>query len=130
AHEIHAFLRTAHRHAAGPTRRTVRREASMNRWHFQALLPTALCFVALALLPLAVGESHLSLLTLVLMCAFFGQAWNLMMGFVGQLSLGHALYAGIGAYSAAVAIGTFGVSPWLALLLGVVLSAAAGRRAA
>lgn len=98
----------------------------MNRWHLRALLPVALCFVALALLPLVVGDSHLSLLTLVLMCAFFGQAWNLMMGFVGQLSLGHALYAGIGAYSAAVAIGTFGVSPWLGIAVGIVLSAAAG----
>lgn len=98
----------------------------MNRWHFRALLPTALCFVVLALLPLVLDDSYLSLLTLVLMSAFFGQAWNLMMGYVGQLSLGHALYAGIGAYSAAVAIGSFGVSPWLGIGVGVLLSAAAG----
>lgn len=98
----------------------------MKRWLHPALLPTALCFVALALLPLAVSESHLSLLTLVLMSAFFGQAWNLMMGFVGQLSLGHALYAGIGAYATALAIGTFGVSPWLGIAVGAAMSAAAG----
>jgi branched-chain amino acid transport system permease protein len=83
-------------------------------------------FALLALLPLAVGDSHLALLTLVLMSAFFAQAWNLMMGFVGQLSLGHALYAGIGAYAAAVAAGSFGLSPWAGIVAGALISAAAG----
>jgi branched-chain amino acid transport system permease protein len=68
----------------------------------------------------------LSVLTLILMSAYFGQAWNLMMGYVGQLSLGHALFAGLGAYSAALAVGTFGVSPWLGVLVGMLLSAIAG----
>jgi len=86
----------------------------------------ALVFAVLALLPLGVSDARLSLLTLILMSAFFGQAWNLMMGFVGQLSLGHALYAGIGAYAAAVSVGSFGVSPWIGLLAGAGLSAAVG----
>ena len=39
----------------------------------------------------------LSVLILILYFAYVGQAWNLMMGFAGQLSLGHALYVGLGA---------------------------------
>ena len=50
------------------------------------------------LAPLAAGPYLLSLLTILLTFAYLGQAWNIMMGFAGQLSLGHALYAGLGAY--------------------------------
>lgn len=84
------------------------------------------CLAALALAPLVLDDAQLSLLTLVLMSAFFAQAWNLMMGFVGQLSLGHGLYAGIGAYAAALAAGSFGLSPWAGILVGTLLSAGAG----
>jgi branched-chain amino acid transport system permease protein len=91
-----------------------------------SLLGFTAAFALLALLPLVLGDAHLSLLTLVLMSAFFAQAWNLMMGFVGQLSLGHALYAGIGAYAAAVAAGSFGLSPWAGIVAGALISAAAG----
>src|SRR5690349_24166758 len=44
----------------------------------------------------------LSVVTLILFFAYAGQAWNVMMGFAGQLSLGHSLYVGIGAYVAAI----------------------------
>ena len=44
------------------------------------------------------------MLILVLYFAYVGQAWNIMMGFAGQLSLGHALYAGLGGYIAAGAL--------------------------
>ena len=60
--------------------------------------------VLLALLiaaPALLGGYGLSVLILVLYFAYVGQAWNIMMGFAGQLSLGHALYAGLGGYAAA-----------------------------
>ena len=56
----------------------------------------ALLFAALAALPAFAGPYALSIATLVLYFAYTGQAWNVMMGFAGQLSLGHALYVGIG----------------------------------
>lgn len=68
----------------------------------------------------------LSLLTLVFLFAWFGQAWNLVMGFTGQLSLGHALFAGLGGYSVVIATTRFGMSPWIGLLAGILLAAAAG----
>src|SRR5438034_9142405 len=49
-----------------------------------------------------------------------------MMGFAGQLSLGHALYVGLGAYAAATLYVHFGVSPWIGLWAAVAVSAAAG----
>jgi branched-chain amino acid transport system permease protein len=84
----------------------------------------------LLVLPWIADNYLLSLATLFLFHAYTGQAWNLMMGFAGQLSLGHALYLGVGAYSAAALYFHFGIGPWagicLALLLCVVLAVAIG----
>ncbi len=67
----------------------------------------------------------LSVLILVLYFAFVGQAWNVMMGFAGQLSLGHALYVGLGAYTSAALYQHFAVSPWLGLFAAVAACVAA-----
>jgi len=79
---------------------------------------------ALALLgyPLVAGSYGLSLATLVLYLAAAGQAWNLMMGFAGQLSLGHALYVGVGAYAAGGLFFHFGIGPWLGVWVAVACS--------
>ncbi|MGH7087459.1 MAG: branched-chain amino acid ABC transporter permease, partial [Stellaceae bacterium] len=55
--------------------------------------------VALVVLPLFAGPYVLSVLVVFLFAAYLGQSWNIMMGFAGQLSLGHALYVGLGAYT-------------------------------
>jgi branched-chain amino acid transport system permease protein len=84
-------------------------------------------FVAvLALLPLLLGGFYLTVLTLVFLSAFVGIAWNLMMGFAGQLSLGHALYFGVGAYVLAILSERYGVSPWLAMIPAAVIPALLG----
>ena len=69
----------------------------------------------------------LSVLILIFYFTYVGQAWNLMMGFAGQLSLGHALYFGIGAYSVGLGTASFGLPFSLALAIqnlswGVIVS--------
>ncbi len=82
--------------------------------------------VALLALPF-VGSSYLvSVATLALYLAYVGQAWNVMMGFAGQLSLGHSLYVGLGAYVAAGIFVHFGVGPWAGLWLAVAICSAVG----
>ena len=81
---------------------------------------------AFALAPLAAGPYLLSVLMLVLTMAYLGQAWNIMMGFAGQLSLGHSLYGGLGAYVAAALFVRFGIPGALGLIAGVAVAAAAG----
>ncbi len=83
-------------------------------------------FAIMAFLPSFTSDSLIAVLTLVLMFAFFGQAWNLMMGYVGQLSLGHGLYIGLGAYTCAISVGSFGLSPWVGIVIGAGISAVAG----
>ena len=69
----------------------------------------------LVALPAFASAYLLSAMVLILYFAYVGQAWNVMMGFVGQLSLGHSLYVGLGAYAAAALYVHFGVSPWIGL---------------
>jgi len=76
--------------------------------------------------PLFAGDYLLTVLILVLYFAYIGQAWNIMMGFAGQLSLGHALYVGLGAYTAASLYTHFGLGPWLGLLVAVPIAALVG----
>jgi branched-chain amino acid transport system permease protein len=77
-----------------------------------------------ALAPLAVGNpSTLNLLILVLMAAQLGVAWNVLGGYAGQVSLGHAAFYGIGAYTSTLALMNFGISPWFGALGGGLVAA-------
>ena len=90
---------------------------------------TAVFLATFALVPLFADDFQLSILALIFLFAYVGQAWNLMMGFAGQLSLGHALYFGVGGYTVAVFAQIFGLTPWLGMVaafavcgvLGIVL---------
>ena len=77
-------------------------------------------------LPLVASSYILSVATSILYFAYVGQAWNVMMGFAGQLSLGHSLYLGLGAYVAAGLFFHYGVGPWAGVWLAVACCAAAG----
>ena len=68
----------------------------------------------------------LSVATLILYLAYTGQAWNVMMGFAGQLSLGHSLYVGVGAYAAAAIFFHYGIGPWAGVWLAIALCVALG----
>jgi branched-chain amino acid transport system permease protein len=77
-------------------------------------------------LPLVANSYVLSVATLILFFAFAGQAWNVMMGFAGQLSLGHSLYVGVGAYIAGGIFFHWGVGPWAGLWAAIALCMALG----
>ena len=85
-----------------------------------------LLLAALILFPALANDYLITVLILIFYFAYVGQAWNLMMGFAGQLSLGHALYVGLGAYAAAALYVHFGISPWLGLWVSVAVAAGTG----
>ena len=90
----------------------------------RARLALLVLLALLLLAPLVLDRYALSLMILVLYFAFVGQAWNIMMGLCGQLSLGHALYVGLGAYTAAALYQHFGVTPWLGMLAAMAVCVA------
>jgi branched-chain amino acid transport system permease protein len=76
--------------------------------------------------PVMADRYLLSVLILVFYFAYLGQAWNLLMGFAGQLSLGHALYLGLGAYTATALWTMFGIGPWLGVFVAIPVATTAG----
>jgi branched-chain amino acid transport system permease protein len=88
------------------------------------LRDACLVMVAIACLPALVGNSYLqNVLILTLMYAALSQSWNILGGYCGQVSLGHALYFGVGAYVTSVLYVDYGVLPWGGMLAGGVLAA-------
>jgi len=86
----------------------------------------ALLLALLLVFPFFASGYLLAVGFLILYFAYVGQAWNVMMGFAGQLSLGHSLYVGLGAYAAAALYVHYGVSPWIGLGASVAICALAG----
>lgn len=84
-------------------------------------------FVLLLVALPAFASSYIAtVVTIVLYLAFLGQAWNLMLGVAGLLSIGHALFVGIGAYASAYLFARHGVPPVLGVLVGIALAVVVG----
>src|SRR6266568_8276515 len=65
------------------------------------------------------------ILTLVPIWAAFGVSWNILSGYGGQLSFGHASFFGIGGYAMTLALVYWNLTPWLGIPLGVVMGGVA-----
>lgn len=89
------------------------------------LIIGALVFAAVAALPYFVKDVYLqNVLILTLMYAAVSQSWNILGGYCGQISLGHALYFGLGAYATSVLFVKYGITPWFGMIVGGLLAAA------
>ena len=62
---------------------------------------------------------------LIFLYAVMAQSWNVIAGLSGQISLGHAMFFGIGAYAVGVLGVKFGVTPWIGVVVGMGLAALA-----
>jgi branched-chain amino acid transport system permease protein len=88
------------------------------------------CLVAavaiLVALPAVLGSRGLSVFVFIFFYAYLGQAWNLVSGYGGQLSAGHAAFVGVGAYTTTMLAMHAGISPWLGMVAGGLLAALFG----
>lgn len=74
---------------------------------------------ALPLVPGLIGNTFRAhVFILVLLYASMSQAWNILGGYCGQVSFGHSVFFGIGAYGAGMAVVTYGGTPRLGALWG------------
>jgi branched-chain amino acid transport system permease protein len=76
--------------------------------------------------PLVLGAHHIHVLVQILMFAYVSYCWNILGGFAGQLSFGHALFMAVGAYTSTLLLLKLGLSPWLGMIAGGLLAAALG----
>jgi branched-chain amino acid transport system permease protein len=99
-------------------------KAPVTRARLYELLLAVLLAAAAATLPLVVTDVYSqNILVLTLMYAALAQSWNILGGYCGQISLGHALYFGLGAYTTALALARFGVLPWFGMPAGGAIAA-------
>ena len=93
------------------------------RWWLTGLAAVAVA----AALPLFLDPMGypIRVMTLALLFAALGQAWNIVGGLANQISLGHAAFFGIGAYTSTLLLIHFGTSPWLGMIAGAALAALA-----
>ncbi|MDR1132765.1 MAG: branched-chain amino acid ABC transporter permease [Synergistaceae bacterium] len=97
-----------------------RKKADMFIW-----LGLLAVLAALAVIPGAIGNRfYAHVLVLVLLYASMAQSWNILGGYCGQVSFGHSVFFGIGAYGAGMAMVTYRGVPWPGIIAGALLAAA------
>src|SRR5246127_3389853 len=95
-------------------------DSGLTSWKVAAL---AVLAVVLWALPQLVKTSFaIDIFIRILLFSFIGVAWNLMGGYAKQLSLGHAAYFGLGAYTSTIMQIDFNISPWIGMVPGGVVA--------
>jgi branched-chain amino acid transport system permease protein len=74
--------------------------------------------LALLVIPRFIGGYFLHLITMIFFFTYLGSAWNILGGYAGQFSFGHAAFFGIGAFTSTVLQIHLGVNPWIGMFLG------------
>jgi branched-chain amino acid transport system permease protein len=86
----------------------------------------SLILAAMCALPLGLGIYPQHVLIVSLFYVMMASSWNLLAGYTGQVSFGHAAMAGIGAYTSGILAAKAGVNPWVGVAAGTVLAALLG----
>lgn len=89
-------------------------------------LAALLAVGVLVALPWIVSSYVVTVLIFVFFYAYLGQAWNIVGGYAGQLSAGHAAFVGVGGYAAALLSMHAGLTPWIGMWIGGMLAALLG----
>ncbi|MBI4254696.1 MAG: branched-chain amino acid ABC transporter permease [Candidatus Rokubacteria bacterium] len=82
--------------------------------------------LVLLALPAVLNAYAVTILIFIFFYGFLGQAWNIVGGYAGQLSAGHAAFVGVGGYTAAMLSIERGLTPWLGMFVGAALAAGLG----
>lgn len=91
------------------------------RW----FLGLIVCLIAAILFPQIVRVRFVwNLLSLIMVWAVVGMGWNVIGGYCGQVSNGHSLFYGIGAYTVAITCQYWKISPWISIWIGAAISMA------
>lgn len=99
----------------------------MTRSVLKSLIPFCVCGALYLVLAMLVQNSYYQLImTLVLIWATFGLSWNVLSGYTGLVSFGHASFFGLGAFATVLAQVYWGISPWIMLFVSGLIGAVAG----
>ena len=89
----------------------------------RAFICGLIAFLLVASLPLLPVNNYILAATVrALIFISLGQAWNVVAGIGGLLSLGHGVFLGLGCYTTGILFNKYGIPPWFGIWVGVVLS--------
>ncbi len=95
----------------------------MKRWIKKSDISIGIFLAAGLILPMMIRNTYNQhVLILALLYATLGSAWNILGGYAGQTSFGNAIFFGIGAYTSVCLYVYHGITPWIGMLAGAVLS--------
>ena len=84
--------------------------------------PALVALLVLLALPFAISDYSRALVAEIFIFAIFAMSLDLLLGFTGLMSLGHAAFFGLGAYAVAVLGTMFGINAWIGLVAGIALA--------
>src|SRR5262249_38223090 len=107
---------------AHPPAGTLARRNDPKRWQRIAWMLLPVVIVALMPAMPFINNFILAATVRALIFIALGQAWNIVAGIGGQLSLGHGVFLGLGAYATGILFNEYGIPPWLGTWIGALLS--------
>ena len=90
------------------------------------LLAISIVLIALHILPWTIPSHFTHTMIMIFIFTIMGQGWNVLGGYVGQFSFGHALFFGLGAYTSTLLFLHLGLSPWIGIFIAVGISISIG----
>jgi branched-chain amino acid transport system permease protein len=87
------------------------------RWKLSRKILLLLAISFVLLVPRFANPYLMNVIIMILFYAYLGQSWNILGGYSGQLSFGHAAFLGIGAYSSTVLYTKLGLTPWIGMFI-------------
>jgi len=95
----------------------------MNTRKSSTILYFIAILIVLIILPFVVRDIQFQhVLIMIMLFATLSQAWNILGGYAGQVSFGHACFFGIGAYGSLALLNNWGLTPWAGMLIGGIVS--------
>jgi len=91
-----------------------------------SLLAFPFFMLVLLVIPFNLNSYLQHVFIMIFLYAYLGGAWNILGGFAGQFSFGHALFFGVGAYTSTLLFIQFGITPWIGLIIGGFLGTCVG----
>ncbi len=99
----------------------------MNSRILQKMLPIAVVPVIGVIVTLMLQSNfYINLFTLTLLWAVFALSWNIISGYAGLISFGHAVFWGVGAYTIVLLQVSYNITPWIGLFVAVIMGVLAG----
>lgn len=93
----------------------------------KSMIIIASALVLMLIFPLFIESQYIMhIAILILYYSLVSQAWNILSGYSGQFSFGHAAFFGTGAYTSSILLTKYAVTPWIGMLIGAAIACVIG----